>query len=175
MASLALGTGKKNDDYNTPKYAWEWIKDYIPKNKIIYEPFWNADSQSGQYLREITGNEVIFEDIDFWTHRERNLKYDLIISNIPFSNKSAILDALYAFDKPFIIIVPVSTISKQYFFKWLRKAGTENVSILVPPKRIHFDNKECKDKGKSSCWFDVIYLCYKMDLQREINYIALND
>ena len=25
----------KHDDYMTPKYAWEWIKDFIPNGKII--------------------------------------------------------------------------------------------------------------------------------------------
>ena len=30
---------KGEDDYNTPKSAWESISEHIPKNKVIYELF----------------------------------------------------------------------------------------------------------------------------------------
>jgi hypothetical protein len=34
MAGFHTKTFLKHDDYMTPKYAWEDIKDYIPKKKI---------------------------------------------------------------------------------------------------------------------------------------------
>jgi hypothetical protein len=41
----------------TPKYAWENIKDLIPKNKIIWEPFY-GDGKSGDYLKELGFNVI---------------------------------------------------------------------------------------------------------------------
>jgi len=40
MAGFHTKTFTKHDDYMTPKSAWEAIKQYIPKNKVIWEPFY---------------------------------------------------------------------------------------------------------------------------------------
>jgi hypothetical protein len=73
MAGFNTKTFKKNDDYMTPKYAWENIKDLIPKDKIIWEAFY-GDGKSGDYLTEL-GFEVIHKEIDFF---ENILCYQLI-------------------------------------------------------------------------------------------------
>ncbi len=78
MAGFHTKTFIKHDDYMTPKYAWEWIVDYIPKNKIIWESFY-GDGDSGKYLTAL-GFNVIHEPIDFFT----NDKGDIIVSNPPF-------------------------------------------------------------------------------------------
>ena len=36
-----------HDDYMTPKTAWNNIKQYIPKNKVIWEAFY-GDGKSGE-------------------------------------------------------------------------------------------------------------------------------
>ena len=41
----------------TPKYAWENIKQYIPNNKIIWEPFY-GDGKSGDNLKELGFNVI---------------------------------------------------------------------------------------------------------------------
>ena len=56
---------KNDDEYMTPKYAWEQIKQFIPRNKIIWECFY-GDGKSGEYLKQITGNEVIHTNTDFF-------------------------------------------------------------------------------------------------------------
>ena len=38
----------KHDDYMTPKMAWENIKEYIPKDKVLWECFY-GDGKSAQY------------------------------------------------------------------------------------------------------------------------------
>lgn len=170
MASVLLKSpNQKNDEYNTPKYAWEYIKNIIPKGVTIYEPFWNKTSKSAEYLRELTGNKIIFENIDFFKHKEYNLDYDILISNPPYSCKKEIFNMLKEIDKPFIFIIPISTIAKKYYIEWLNKVGEDNVSICIPPKRIHFEMMNSK---KSSSCFDVIYLCYKIKTERQINYLT---
>ncbi len=81
MAGFSTKSFIKYDDYMTPKYAWENIKDYIPKNKIIWECFF-GDGKSGNDLKDM-GFNVIHEEIDFFN----NNKGDILISNPPFSKK----------------------------------------------------------------------------------------
>ena len=49
MAVLETKTFFKHDYYMTPKYVWEWIKDFIPKHKVIWEAFY-GDGESGAIL-----------------------------------------------------------------------------------------------------------------------------
>ena len=39
MALFQNPTFLKHDDYMTPSYAWEWIKQYIPTNAVIWDAF----------------------------------------------------------------------------------------------------------------------------------------
>ena len=98
----------KHCDYMTPKYAWEWIKDFKPKDKISWEAIY-GDGESGKILTDL-GFNVIHEEIDFFT----NTVGDVIVSNPPFSKKKEIMARLKEIDKPFIIICPSSMINTQY-------------------------------------------------------------
>jgi len=161
MATFTNKKFIKHDDYMTPKYAWENIKQFIPKDKIIWEAFY-GNGESGKYLTEM-GFETIHEPIDFF---EEN-KGDIIVSNPPFSKSKEVMDRLYELDKPFIIIFPSSKINTQYFRKWKDK----NIQIIIPPKRIHFEKlvDGVKPKNwKNACNFDCFYYCYKMDLPNDI-------
>ncbi len=89
----------KHDDYMTPKYAWENIKENIPK-KIIWEAFY-GDGKSGNYLKEL-GFDTIHDPVDFF---ENNLG-EIIVTNPPFSQIKNILKRLKVIDKPFILILP---------------------------------------------------------------------
>jgi hypothetical protein len=170
MASLTIRGKTKNngiikfnndDDYYTPKSAWEAIKDYIPKDKIIWESFY-GDGTSANYLREI-GFNVISEQEDFF----ENNKGEIIISNPPFSDKVKIFKRLKELDKPFILIFPVSTITKKFYQDYF----ADKCGILIPPKRIHFIKN---GEQTSRSWFDVVYICYKIDKVSKREMIYLN-
>ncbi len=153
----------KHDDYMTPKYVWDNIKELIPKDKVIWEAFY-GDGKSGTHLKEL-GFNVIHEPIDFFD----NDKGDIIVSNPPFSKSKEVMDRLYELDKPFIIIFPSSKINTQYFRKWNNK-----IQIIIPKKRINFEKKinGVTPKGwKNACNFDCFYYCYKMNLDRDINWL----
>lgn len=135
----------KHDDYMTPKYAWENIQQYIPRDKIIWEAFY-GDGESGKYLG------------------------DVIVSNPPFSKIKEILERLIILDKPFILILPSSKINTSYFRQWKYK----HLQIIIPRKRIHFnkliDGEQPKDR-KNACNFDTFYYCYKMNLPNDITWL----
>ena len=129
MATFHTKTFIKHDDYMTPKSAWENIKQFIPKDKVIWEAFY-GDGISGKYLTEL-GFNVIHEQVDFF---ENNLG-DVIVSNPPFSHVKNIMVRLLELDKPFIIILPSSKINASYFRAWMDKG----LQIIIPRKRIHFN------------------------------------
>jgi len=160
MAGFHTKTFIKHDDYMTPKSAWENIKDYIPKDKVIWEAFYGNGS-SGNYLKEL-GFETIHTEVDFF---ENNLG-DIIVTNPPFSKIKEILKRLIILDKPFILILPSSKINTSYFREWKDK----NIQIIIPRKRIHFEKTiEGKlEQKKSVCNFDCLYYCYKMGFDRDI-------
>ncbi len=159
MATFNNKSFKKQDDYMTPKYVWENIKQFIPKDKVIWESFY-GDGKSGIYLKEL-GFKTIHENIDFF-EEDRG---DIIVSNPPFSKSKEIMKRLTELDKPFILILPVSKITTQYFKEWKDK-----IQIIIPKKRIHFD-KEGTVKSPSNCNFDCFYYCYKMNLPKDIVWI----
>jgi hypothetical protein len=164
MANFETKTFKNYDDYMTPKNVCEDIKDYIPKNKIIWEPFY-GDGKSGEYLTEL-GFKVIHEDIDFF----ENDKGDIIVSNPPFSLCKEILIKLKELNKPFILILPSSKINTSYFRKIFK--NDKQLQIIIPKKRINF-NKLINGKSnyESRCNFDCFFYCYNIHLQDDITWL----
>jgi hypothetical protein len=168
MAGFHTKTFLNYDDYMTPKYAWDNIKQYIPKDKKIWEAFY-GNGCSGRYLKEL-GFKTIHKKVDFY---KENLG-DVIVSNPPFSDIKNIMIRLKELDKPFILILPSSKINTSYFREWKDK----HIQIIIPRKRIHFlkakkknDNIELIENYKSCCNFDCFYYCYKINLDKDITWL----
>ena len=161
MAGFHTKTFQKHDCYMTPKYAWENIKQYIPKDKVIWEAFY-GDGESGKYLTEM-GFNVIHKNIDFF---ENDLG-DIIVSNPPFQFSKEVMARMLLLDKPFIMIMPSSKINTSYFRAWKDK----KIQIIIPRKRIHFQkliDGKVPENWKNACNFDCFYYCYKMNLPNDI-------
>jgi len=160
MAGFHTKTFKKDDDYMTPKHAWSDIKEFIPKDKEIWECFY-GDGKSGEYLREL-GFKVIHEEIDFY----ENNKGDILVSNPPFSDCKNIIPRLKELNKPFIMIMPSSKINTSYFRKSF--CNDNDLQIIIPRKRIAFMKE---GKMTKSCNFDCFYYCYKLNLKNSITWL----
>ena len=156
------GTGVKHDDFRTPKSAWESIAHLLPKDKVIWEPFY-GDGKSGEYLEEL-GFEVIHNQyVDFFKF---NLG-DIVVSNPPYSCVRQILEKLvYEDDKPFVLLMPVAKLHTQYFQKIM---NDKDIQLVVPAKRIAFikivNGEEFDPKPLMDCYF----YCYKMNLPKELS------
>ena len=163
-----LSSLKEHDDYMTPRYAWENIKEYIPKDKVIWEAFY-GDGNSGKHLQDL-GFNVIHEDVDFF---ENDLG-ECIVTNPPFSNTKKVLQRMVELDKPFIMIMPVLKINTQYFRK-LFSNNKDQIQIIVPRKRIQFIklvDGVVPENYKSRCAFDCFYYCWKMNLPKDIIWLG---
>ena len=163
MAGFHTKTFTKHDDYMTPFNAWDNIKEYIPRNKIIWEAFY-GDGVSGTHL-ETLGFNVIHKDINFFTHNMG----DIVVSNPPFTKIPEVILRMKELDKPFIMIMPSSKINTQYFRKCFSKTE-DPIQLIIPRRRINFmkivnGEEAVQTKG---CNFDCFYYCWKMGLKRDI-------
>ena len=147
-----------SDNYRTTKDGWENIKGYIPKDKVIWEPFY-CDGSSGEHLRQL-GFEVIHREEDFF----ENNHGDVVVSNPPFSKKKQVLKRLMALDKPFIMILPSMMLAYKYF----QEDFANEIQIIIPASRIAFKHLDQKDDKKYSPPFAAFYFCWKMDLPKDL-------
>jgi len=150
----------KHDDYMTPEHAWDNVKQFIPKDKLIWEAFY-GDGNSGKILTKL-GFNVIHKKIDFY---ENNLG-EIIVSNPPFSDAKKVMNRMLVLDKPFMLIMPAFKITTSYMRAWADK----NIQIIIPRKRINFIKikngvVDTEAKGAS---FDCFYYCYKLGLPKDI-------
>ena len=170
-------TFMKHDDYMTPKYAWENIKQYIPKDKVIWEAFY-GNGDSGKYLTEL-GFNTIHEDIDFF----ENNKGEIVVSNPPFTLCTQILTRLKELNKPFILLMPCAKLHTQYLRELFSQDqndatdyGDDKIQIIIPRKRIQFIktiNGVIPENYKSKCNFDCYYYCWKIGLPRDIIFLDI--
>ena len=147
---------KEDNEYFTPDEVWNLILPYIPKSNTIYDPFY-GDGRSGDYIRS-QGYTVIHENEDCYDNYAK-YDFDLILSNPPFSTKKQVFQWLFALNKPFIMLVPLATLSTNYVAEYLTK-----LKIIIPRRRIHFYkelNEDGSEKILKRTSFDTVFLCYK--------------
>jgi len=154
---------KDSDNYTTNKIGWEIIKDYIPKDKKIYAPFY-CDGKQKQYFTEM-GYDIIHEDKDFFKYYNK-IEFDIIVDNPPFSKMKEICNKLKEIDKPFII----TAFSKVILLKWFQKLFKDDLQIIIPFKRPTFTHLT-NPKPNYTPPFSVMYYCYKMKLKKDLIFI----
>ena len=151
MATYSSCPPKKNDNCETPIEVWANIEKYIPKDKKIWCPFYF----NGIHHLSTLGFDIIHQNKDFFSYIP---EYDICVDNPAFSIKKQVLEKMLEIDKPFILLMPVSTICYKYM-----KSYKNNIQIIIPPKRYNF-----VPELKSSPSFDCLYYCYKMNLSKDI-------
>lgn len=149
----------QTDNYYSNKEVWQVVKDYIPRDKVLWESFY-GDGKSGQYLREL-GFDVIHKDINFF---DNNLG-DIIISNPPFSKRRDIFTRLKKLDKPFMMVMFPIVLSCKWFLDL-----DMDIQVIIPKKRPKFYHLELNKKNytpNGGTWF----FCYKMNLPKDLIFI----
>jgi hypothetical protein len=147
---------KLQDDYDTPKIAFEIIFKYIKigDKDIVYAPFYNTGNLS-HILTELKINHI-HKDINFFTNKEQ---FDYIIDNPPYSIKHKILEHCLLLGKPFALLLRIDTLERQYF---KRLFDGKDWTVIIPNKRIKFDNS-INSPAISTAWF-----CFGFALDNQI-------
>ena len=140
----------KNDDYNTPVQAWEFLLNNMQqeaKNSIIWCPFYH-DGSLIKNLKDFN-IKLIHENKDFFTYEPE--KYDMIVDNPPYSCKKEILERCLKLNKPFALLLPLDTLERHYM-KDLFNSNTNKIQVLVPRKRYDFTGKTGRRIPFKSVW-----------------------
>jgi hypothetical protein len=157
-----------NDECYTPSYGVAPILEFIPKGKIIWCPF---DKEESEFVKQISKtNEVIYSHIgegkDFFKYEPK--KWDIIISNPPFTKKRKYFERALSFDKPFALVMANTWLNdsapKQLF-------KDKDLQLLMFDKRMKFISPDGRDNNKIT--FSSSYYCYdflpKQIVMRELN------
>lgn len=145
---------EKNDELYTPNYAIEPLLKYLPKNKIIWECTDFGSSNITKLLKQHDYKVISThkDNFDFLTDIP-NFDFDIIITNPPYSLKNEFLKKCYEYDKPFCLLLPLTSLEGIERGKMFREKG---IDVLVLDRRCDFmDNKK-------SNWFNTSWFCYKV-------------
>lgn len=151
-----LQSDKENNELYTPYYAVDPILKYIPKDKIIWCPFDEEWSAFYKRLKEEGYNVVrssLKDGQDFFTYEPD--KWDMIVSNPPFSSKDKVLERLYSFKKPFAILLPLNSLQGKTRFKFF----TQGIQLLSFDSRISFHKPDSMDIVIKGSPFATAYFC----------------
>lgn len=154
---LTCDRTSRGDEVFTPFYGVEPLLKYIPKDKVIWCPFDEEWSAYYQMFSE-NGYKVIRSSLaegqDFFKYEPKE-KYDVIISNPPFSKKDEVLARLDELGKAFIILLPMNSLQGQSRYNTFRNG----IQLLAFDKRIDYHtngNFETYTKGNH---FASAYFC----------------
>ncbi len=158
---MSFTNDKDSDNYVTDKKGWEIIESFIPKDKVIWSPFY-CDGKQKEYFEEM-GYNIIHEDKDFFSYTP---EYDIIVDNPPFSKKKEVLTKMRELNKPFILLLPSVMLSYKYFMDFFK----EDLQIIIPYNMTKFKHLTNLNKNYTppySCY----YFCYKMNLEKDLIFI----
>ena len=155
------------NDWTTPDDIWDGLIPFlIPyKDKTIWQPFY-CDGKCGKYLSS-KGFNIIHKCEDFF---EVDYPNTIIVDNPPFNlcwlvrSKREIMKRCMKLNHPFILLFPTTIIQTQYF----KEMFDEHFQFIIPPCKYNF----FKDGEKTNkCPFYTMWICWKMELKNDINYI----
>ena len=168
MNDTLKSLNNNNIEYYTPRWVWDELKPFIPKNMKIWEAFRNEDEKScdsANYLREL-GFDVVNPLCDFFETTYDDVGADCCVSNPPFNKKKEVLERLLQFDKPFMLILPNIILNTIYFIE-MAKTHRE-IQIIILPKRIDFIKA---DGTNSKATFHTLVITYKLNIEDRITFL----
>lgn len=138
---------------------------YIPKDWTIWEPACGQgflvdalrDLDYSVHGTDISGG---FDFTDPLCPQPE--KWDMSLTNAPFSIKDKWLRRCYDLGKPFALLLPITALGEQDRVKMYKKHG---IQVALPPERIEFKTPNGTEGGS---WFYSAWFCYGLNLPRDI-------
>ena len=149
----------ESDEKYTPRYAVLPVIKYLPKGKIIWCPFDTRNSEFVIALKE-AGFDVVYSHIctgqDFLTYEPE--KWDIIISNPPFSNKKRMFERCLEFGKPFGLLMSNLWLNDAAPARLFRE---KELQLLLFDKRVQYNDQNKMPFGSG-------YFCHNLLLKQVI-------
>lgn len=159
-SSEILWSPGNNDECWTPEYGVYPILKYIPKDAVVWCPFDTEDSNFVKLIKQ-NGNKVLHNHIkygqNFYDYQPPE-KWDVIISNPPFTNKRLIFERALSFNKPFALLMSLTWLNDSAPKKLFKDKDLE---LLMFDRRIKF-NKPDGTPMESKITFSSDYYCWNL-------------
>ena len=142
-----LYSAGKNDECYTPDYAVKPILKYIPKNAIVWCPF---DTHESQFYKLIP-NPVVASHLDYGQdfYNFEPERWDIIVSNPPFTGKRKIFERALSLGKPFALLMSNT---------WLNDAAPKQIFKERDLQLLMFDRR-IEYNGNQKITFSSSYFC----------------
>lgn len=150
----------KTDEYYTPAYAVQVILPFLKARgfKHVWCPF---DKEHSEFVKILKGEgfNVTFGHIetgqDFFDYKEPPAYVDCIVSNPPFSKRTAIFEELFNFGLPFAMIMNFNGLFDAKVRFELFKSN--KFELLIPKGRMCFFDESMEAKNNPN--FQSVYVC----------------
>ncbi len=153
---LTANRTSTGDEVYTPFYAVEPLTEFLPKDKVIWCPFDDEWSAYYQFLTE-TGYTVIRSSLsegkDFFKYEPE--KWNILVSNPPFSRKDEVLERAFSFNKPFALLLPVNSIQGKRRYKIFNN----QIQLLVFDARVDYHTRKNMQETTKGNHFGSAYFC----------------
>lgn len=142
---------KFSNDFQTPPFALNSLLPYLKKEWRI----WECAAGKGNLVHALKekGFEVIGTDIDegYDFLQWQPEKFDMILTNPPFSLKQQFLERCYQLKKPFALLLPLTIFETKDRQRLFRDFG---VQVIFMPNRVNFETPSGKGSGSwfATCW-----------------------
>lgn len=157
-----------NDECYTPAYGVEPILQYIPEGAVVWCPF---DTEESEFVKLISQTHTVVHSHissgqDYYEFEPP--KWDVMISNPPFTNKRQIFERALALGKPFALLMTMA---------WLNDAAPKQLfkdkqlQLLMFDKRIKYLNNGVVN---NKITFSSGYYCHNL-LPRDIIMAELHE
>ncbi len=148
----------ESDEKYTPAEGVLPIVEFIPKDAVIWCPF---DTEESEFVKVLSKtNPVVFTHIDtgdnfYFTNPK---KWDIMVSNPPFTNKRYIFERALALGKPFALLMSLDCFNDK-FPAWSFHNAGKQMQLLKFDKRITYTGERAP--------FQSGYICNRI-LPRDI-------
>lgn len=148
------------DNCYTPPHATLPLLEYISMADIIWESAPGDEFMIEALLNQGVG-QVVYSDKDFFTWQPE--RWNIQITNPPYSRKFEWLRRSYALGKPFALLLPVESIGAKQGNTLIAEFGAQ---FILFTKRINF---HMPNKGYAgSAQFPVLWWTWKLNLPKDI-------
>lgn len=156
---LSADRTKAGDEVYTPFYAVEPLLEFLPKDKKIWCPFDEEWSAFYQLLSE-NGYEVAISNLkegkDFFKYEPDD--WDILVSNPPFSMKDKVLKRAFELEKPFALLLPVTSIQGKARYKIF----DNQIQMLGFDTRVDYHTRQNMQNYRKGNHFGSAYFCREL-------------
>lgn len=151
-----------NDMY-TPPEAMSYITPFLNKNLTYWEACYGMGHMADELTRQgfkVVGNNTI-DCLD----SEPEESWDIWITNPPFNGNRKFINRAIELGKPFVFLIRLEHLGGVEVLSLLKDL---DFKVIIPERRINYIRENQKQPGAP---FHSIWLTYKIDLPKQINYV----